>query len=797
MIRNTLYIIGIVATMLAPARADMALSFFSGPNAPEVWSGPGVASVSPQADLRGNATGIALQLPLRRLPDRAYWDAAVSLDLRTSSSFSLDVQIDDPEAVRSVSLYFRSGDGWYGGWFKIENSHWKTITLSRADFQAEGTPAGWDQITTLRIAFWKGSAINTTARIVNFRAHNVPILILRNTDARQNKPQDADFANRLTDRLQMWFRQYGIASSIITDEELRETAPPQGTKLIVLPYNPVLTSPIAQRLSIFTDQGGKLIVAYTLNDFIASLMGLESWQWVRAEPSDAFAFMRFHNPDRYAFPERVAQDSWNINRPVPRDARVLATWENGQGIDSGIPAVTLSEHGVFLGHVLTNAGREEKMQMLMATIAMLTPALTPQLSEAMIAHATSLLEHTDWESTKTYITKTARRHHRHQQIQQELEAIDRDITRLLTRAEHLHFPQAATHARSIAGRIRETYYASLSARNAARNEFRGVWAHQAQGIRGMPWSESMQTMQAVGINNLFANVLWAGAAFYPSDILPDVSRGNDYAREVVTAGKKHNISVHAWMALWSLQYAPDEFIADMRHENRLQANRNGNELVWLCPSHPDNRSLTLQAVQEVISRYAFAGFHADYIRFHDDGSCYCSGCRSRFSSTNNVRIEQWPHDVTTGHHRDAWQDWRRAVINTMMQEIHQTVKQVNDDILVSAAVWPGWPAVRDSIAQDWPDWGRQGWVDFFTPMNYVHTAEEAVRFYRSQRAAVARHIPIYPGLAPSTHNLTPATTLQHIDALRDADAPGFVLFDLDRDLLKQHLPALGAGATSP
>jgi len=39
--------------------------------------------------------------------------------------------------------------------------------------------------------------------------------------------------------------------------------------------------------------------------------------------------------------------------------------------------------------------------------------------------------------------------------------------------------------------------------------------------------------------------------------------------------------------------------------------------------------------------------------------------------------------------------------------------------------------------------------------------------------------------------------LHHIDALREAGAPGFVLFDLDRDLLDQHLPAFGSGAARP
>jgi hypothetical protein len=82
-------------------------------------------------------------------------------------------------------------------------------------------------------------------------------------------------------------------------------------------------------------------------------------------------------------------------------------------------------------------------------------------------------------------------------------------------------------------------------------------------------------------------------------------------------------------------------------------------------------------------------------------------------------------------------------------------------------------------------------------MNYVTTAEEAIRFYRQQRQQVRADVPIYPGIAPTTYNLSPADTVWHIDQLRAASAPGFMLFDLDRDLLNKHLPALQAGATKP
>lgn len=784
-------------TLLLPAgaTAETALHFFAGPAAPRSWTGPGLPALKPVENLYRGNRGLTMPLPMQQLQNRAYWDAAIEQDLSPWRVIAFDIQIDDPTAVNRAAIYFRSGDGWYGGWFEIEGTNWQSITLSRADFHPEGTPAGWNRISSVRISFWKQDARNTTARIANFRATNVPILILRNTDARGPKPDDAAFADRLVERLQLWFRQYGIAAAIITDDELRAAPPAKGTRLLLLPYNPVLTKQVSQRLEAFTRQGGKLIATYALNETIAPLLEIDRWQWMRAEPSDAFAFLHFAGGTQHALPERVAQDSWNINRPFSTTARVLATWQNGQGQDSGIPAVTLATNGVYIGHVLTNIGRQEKMRMLMALIALLVPDLAPQLSAVALQQATTLLDHSDWDSARAFILQTARNHRQHRRIAPQLEEIDRDMQRLQQRIAALSYPQVATHAANLRQRVQSAYYTALRSRNADRNEFRGVWAHDAAGIRGLPWSESVAALKAAGINHLFANLLWGGAAFYPSEVLPTVSGQHDFAREVTAAGKQHGVKVHAWMVLWSLQHAPDDFVATMRAAGRLQQDHTGKELPWLCPSHPENRKLTTAATIEIVQRYPLDGFHLDYIRFPDANACFCSGCRQRFETARNLPLQQWPADVTGGKHRPAWLAWRRGVIDTMVAELHQAVKRTKPEMPVSAAVWSGWPSVRDSIGQDWPAWGQQGWIDFFTPMNYVASAQEAVRLYRTQREAVPQHIPIYPGLAPSTLNLPPATVLWHIDQLRETGAPGFILFDLDRDLLHQHLPALGAGAT--
>jgi len=773
-----------------------ALTFFEGPGAAQRWEGPGLPPLHTSPDVYHTKPGLELPLPMATATDRVYWDASLDLDLSPWQVMTLDIQIDAPAAVQRVAVYFQSGAGWYGGWFDVGGSHWQTITLAKTDFSPEGEVAGWDRIRRVRLAFWKQDPIPTTARIANFRATNVPILILRNTDARATLPQDAAFADRLVDRLQRWCSQYGLPTAIITDAELREAPPPPDTRVLILPYNPVLTNQIPQRLEAFTRTGGKLLAAYALNQQIAPLLEIERWEWHQANPRDAFALLHFAQGQPYGLPAYVAQDSWNIHQPFSPTARVLATWTDHQGTDSQIPAVTLASRGIFLGHVLTNTGRREKMQMLLGLLALLAPDLAPHLADALLQQATTLLEHPDWPHTRAFIVQTARDHQRLPQVAPLLEELDRDWQRLQQRRMSLSYPQAATHATHLAQKIQQAYQAARSPRYAAADEFRGVWAHDAAGIRGMTWDESMAAIKTAGMTDLFANVLWGGAAFYPSSVLPQVEEHRDYAREVTDAARTHGIRCHVWMVLWSLQHAPAAFVDTLRKQGRLQLDDQGHEIPWLCPSHPDNRDLTLRAATEIIKAYPFDGFHLDYIRYPDARTCFCEGCRQRFAAAHNLAIKAWPTAVTDGPHRAAWLDWRREQINSMVATLHQALKPDRPGLLLSAAVWPGWPAVRDTIGQDWPAWSQTGWIDFFTPMNYVASAEEAIRLYRTQREAVHPNVPVYPGLAPSTLNLSPATVLYHIDQLRQAGIPGFVLFDFDRDLLHQHLPALGAG-TNP
>jgi uncharacterized lipoprotein YddW (UPF0748 family) len=316
----------------------------------------------------------------------------------------------------------------------------------------------------------------------------------------------------------------------------------------------------------------------------------------------------------------------------------------------------------------------------------------------------------------------------------------------------------------------------------------------------MSWEQSTTALKKAGFNTLFANMLWPGCAYYPSAIVPpplptDPAQGNQL-ENCLKACRKNGIRLHLWKVCWNLDHASPKFIAAMRSQHRLQHKADGSEKNWLCPSDPRNRKLELDAIIEAARKYPIDGIHLDYIRYPDADCCYCSGCRKRFEAFIGSKIAKWPADVTSGKYRAEYQKWRRRNITTFVAEASRAAKKARKGIKFSVAVFGSWPSCRDSIAQDWVKWARAGYLDFICPMNYVTDDSKAAELITRQLRDVGKACPVYPGLGPSARNLSPEQTLHQLQIIRRAGAEGFLLFDLDNDLINRHLPALSAGATA-
>ena len=109
---------------------------------------------SPQVNRTAN--GLRLDIPFHQDRDRAYWQRDTSLNLEEFTSFRLDLTAENPSAMRSLAVYFKSGPGWYIWNQPIPSSGQQSLQMPKTAFQTEGCPRGWHQIDAIRISPWKG-----------------------------------------------------------------------------------------------------------------------------------------------------------------------------------------------------------------------------------------------------------------------------------------------------------------------------------------------------------------------------------------------------------------------------------------------------------------------------------------------------------------------------------------------------------------------------------------------------------------------------------------------------------------
>lgn len=352
-------------------------------------------------------------------------------------------------------------------------------------------------------------------------------------------------------------------------------------------------------------------------------------------------------------------------------------------------------------------------------------------------------------------------------------------------------------AAEAAAKVREAY---CLAQESEPNEFRAFWCHSGFGVAGRTWDESIRTLKTNGFNAILPNMLWGGAAFYPSKYLPQAKgmEGKpDQVRECLEACRKHGVAMHVWKVNWYLgSPAPPEFKNRMRSEGRLQTDIRGGEKDWLCPSHPANRQLEIDAMVELARNYEINGVHFDYIRYPDTEHCFCERCKQKFQEATGLKVSDWPA-LLRGPDKTRWHQWRRDNITAVVKAVSEQVRAVRPGTKISAAVFSEWSTDRDNVAQDWKLWCEKGYMDFVCPMDYSTSDRRFENLVKRQKEWVGK-TPFYPGIGLSTAGSRFGTDLviQQILITRKHRTGGFTVFNYSQREADEILPLLGRGITA-
>lgn len=565
-------------------------------------------------------------------------------------------------------------------------------------------------------------------------------------------------------------------------------------QLIILPLNPKIRPDTANLLKDFVQRGGKLFVTYSLSDEVAQIMNLRSIKWLRADSPGQFSSVQIDAPEVLGIPESVQQTSWNITVAEPSNAqtKVIGHWYNKDGQPTGHPALFLGNNGVFFSHVFLPDDIQTKTHLLAALLGYLVPEFQHAIAKRELDAMTTVGHISNLNHLTKFVGFGG--------VSEAKQALQSGKT--LTTQAHTQYAQKKYHASMTAARDSHNAFAKAYNLSHFSNETegRGLWNHSGLGAYPGDWERSIKELAAAGINMVLPNMAWAGVAHYNSKVMPQSNKFKQYGDQIaqcVEAAHKHDMEVHVWKITWNLEGAPKEFVEKLQKDGRTQVSDKGDTINWLCPSHPENVKLELNAIIEIVQNYDVDGIHLDYIRYPGSHACYCQECKKRFTLATRQVIKDFPASVLpkTGKYAQAYIDWRAQQITRLVRLIHKRVKAIKPNIKISTAVFGGYPSCVTSIGQDWIAWAKAGYVDFVCPMNYTEDSKYFTDLLENQLALMPKDVAIYPGIGATASNslLTPDAVVGQIHLARFLGASGWTIFDYSANISNTVLPAIQMG----
>lgn len=308
----------------------------------------------------------------------------------------------------------------------------------------------------------------------------------------------------------------------------------------------------------------------------------------------------------------------------------------------------------------------------------------------------------------------------------------------------------------------------------------------------LDWNQATAKLQRAGFNTLFVNFASAGAAFYPSKVLPSVaSATTDSMATGIALAHQRGIAVHAKLIVTFMFKAPVTFQKKLIAEDRVMRGADRQPILqsgraWLCPSNPANRALMRAAVSEILSRYRVDGVQFDYIRFNENPSCFCAHCRQEFEQSIGRKLKRWPGDVLGGGDTARFIQWRIGVINAWVSDLAGTVRTQRPGITISAAVFPDLNRAREEKGQDWKGWLDRRQIDYVCPMNYTTDARQFAEQTRQVQAVAGRNRVLVGIGSWKFEQMSPLMT--QINSVRQSGAAGFALFSYDDAAAREFWP---------
>lgn len=250
---------------------------------------------------------------------------------------------------------------------------------------------------------------------------------------------------------------------------------------------------------------------------------------------------------------------------------------------------------------------------------------------------------------------------------------------------------------------------------------------------------------------------------YRSDALFDTSRGaSQYANPeprshvlnnasfdplayVLDKGHAAGLQIHAWVIVFNATPLDAKLLQRnyiyTNHRDWLTVTANGSYLngdnqfgYFVDPGVPEVQDYLLNVLCNLVVGYpGLDGLHLDYIRYPDKRLGY-----------HPVSVTRYNEYVANGN-EITFNEWRIMQVTSFVHRLRGMLKELDNDLLLSAAVFADIADANVAYAQDWVSWLQLGLVDRVYPMAY-NTDFEVYKRQLQQMKLIGKDDAIIPGL---------------------------------------------------
>ena len=226
--------------------------------------------------------------------------------------------------------------------------------------------------------------------------------------------------------------------------------------------------------------------------------------------------------------------------------------------------------------------------------------------------------------------------------------------------------------------------------------------------------QSLDRMQKSGFNAIFPYFTGSsGQAYYSSQIHADNVYGEcDPLAVLIQEARLRNLQVYPVLCATVCGNDKPAGILLEKSDWALR-HPDGSPLGYISPAHSEARQWLANVAREVVERYQPDGIVLDYIRYRNRPLLLDRAAEIRFKAAV-------PSGATSEEEQKLMQQFKEAELTELVRSYSETIRATRPGTRLGIYSWGPHVAANHQIAQCWPRWVKEGYLDFVNVSGYYH-----------------------------------------------------------------------------